>query len=110
GGRGLAGTLGGFRAGTAASSLSPRGRWEESAPLAQASLELEDDEDLNTVTLRQSMAVLDAGRGEFASALAHVRAARWLSGDEFIAVQYPPVLAAAEAEVAVWQGRYEDGA
>jgi tetratricopeptide (TPR) repeat protein len=107
---GLARTFGAFLAGNAASSLYHLGRWEESAALAQASLELGDDEDLNTVTLRQSMAVLDAGRGEFASALAHVRAARRLSGDEFIAVQYPPVLAAAEAEVAVWQGRYEDGA
>ncbi|HET7516905.1 MAG TPA: AAA family ATPase, partial [Actinomycetes bacterium] len=107
---GLARTFGAFLAGNAASSLYHLGRWEESAALSQASLELGDDEDLNTVTLRQSMAVLDAGRGEFASALAHVRAARRLSGDEFIAAQYPPVLAAAEAEVAVWQGRYEDGA
>jgi DNA-binding CsgD family transcriptional regulator len=43
-----------------------------------------------------------------ALALAHVRAAKRLSGDMFIAVQYPPVLAAAEAEVAAWQGRLED--
>ena len=107
---GLARTFGAFLAGNAASSLYHLGRWAESAALSRASLELGDDEDLNTVTLRQSMAVLDAGRGEFASALAHVRAARRLSGDEFIAVQYPPVLAAAEAEVAVWQGRYEGAA
>ena len=73
-------------------------------------LELGDDEDLNTVTLRQSRAVLDAGRGDFEGALAHVRAARRLSGDMFIAVQYPPVLAAAEAEVAAWQGRLEEAA
>jgi DNA-binding CsgD family transcriptional regulator len=52
--------------------------------------------------------VLDAGRGDFEGALAHVRAAKRLSGDIFIAVQYPPVLAAAEAEVAAWQGRLED--
>jgi DNA-binding CsgD family transcriptional regulator len=107
---GLARTFGAFLAGNAASALYNLGRWDESARISTASLELGDDEDLNTVTLRQSMAVLDAGRGEFASALAHVRAARRLSGDEFIAVQYPPVLAAAEAEVAVWQGRHEDAA
>src|SRR5206468_950235 len=82
----------------------------ETAELTAAYLELGDDEDLNTVTLRQSVAVLDAGRGEFESALAHVRAARRLAGDEFIAVQYPPVLAAAEAEVAAWRGRLEEAA
>ena len=51
-----------------------------------------------------------AGRrpGRLRGALAHVRAAKRLSGDMFIAVQYPPVLAAAEAEVAAWQGRLED--
>ena len=107
---GLARTFGAFLAGNAASSLYHQGRWEESARLGRASLELGDDEDLNTVTLRGSMAVLDAGRGEFDSALGHVRAARRLSGDEFIAVQYPPVLAAAEAEVAAWQGRHEAAA
>jgi len=54
--------------------------------------------------------VLDASRGDFTAALAHVRAARRLSGDMFIAVQYPPVLAAAEAEVFAWQGRLEESA
>jgi DNA-binding CsgD family transcriptional regulator len=39
-----------------------------------------------------------------------VRAARRLAGDEFIAVQYPPVLASAEAEAAAWQGRLDDAA
>ncbi|HEV3465524.1 MAG TPA: response regulator transcription factor, partial [Actinomycetota bacterium] len=97
---GLARTFGAFLAGNAASALYNLGRWDESARISRASLELGDDEDLNTVTLRQSMAVLDAGRGEFASALAHVRAARRLSGDEFIAVQYPPVLAAARHDTA----------
>ncbi|HEV2872913.1 MAG TPA: hypothetical protein VG409_16025, partial [Actinomycetota bacterium] len=85
---GLSRTFGAFLAGNAASTLYNQGRWEESARLSRASLELGDDEDLNTVTLRQSMAVLDAGRGEFERALGHVRAARRLSGDEFIAVQY----------------------
>ncbi|HEX3214003.1 MAG TPA: hypothetical protein VH016_15635, partial [Actinomycetota bacterium] len=107
---GLARTFGAFLAGNAASALYNQGRWEESARLGRANLELGDEEDLNTVTLRGAMAVLDAGRGEFDSALGHVRAARRLSGDEFIAVQYPPVLAAAEAEVAAWQGRPEDAA
>ena len=107
---GLARTFGAFLAGNAASALYNQGRWEESARLSRASLELGDEEDLNTVTLRGAMAVLDAGRGEFDSALGHVRAARRLSGDEFIAVQYPPVLAAAEAEVAAWQGRPEEAA
>ena len=54
--------------------------------------------------------MLDAGRGDDEAALAHVRAAARLSGDMFIAVQYPPVLAAAEAEVAAWQGRLEEAA
>src|SRR4029450_12554429 len=85
-------------------------RWAETVQLTDAYLGLGSDEDLNTVTLRQGRAVLDAGRGDSASALAHVRAARRLSGDMFIAVQYPPVLAAAEAEVAAWQGRLEDAA
>jgi DNA-binding CsgD family transcriptional regulator len=107
---GLARTFGAFLAGNAASALYHLGRWEESVRLSQASLELGDEEDLNTVTLRGSMAVLDAGRGEFESALGHVRAARRLSGDEFIAVQYPPMLAAAEAEVAAWRGRHEEAA
>jgi DNA-binding CsgD family transcriptional regulator len=107
---GLSRTFGAFLAGNAASTLYNQGRWEESARLSRASLELGDDEDLNTVTLRQSMAVLDAGRGDFERALGHVRAARRLSGDEFIAVQYPPVLAAAEAEVAAWRGRHEEAA
>jgi len=102
---GLARTFGAFLAGNTASALYGLGRWQESARLASESLESGAEDDLNTVTLRQTMAVLDAGRGEFDSALAHVRAARRLSGDEFIAVQYPPVLAAAEAEVAAWQGR-----
>jgi DNA-binding CsgD family transcriptional regulator/tetratricopeptide (TPR) repeat protein len=107
---GLARTFGAFLAGNAASALYHQGRWDESARLSRASLELGDEEDLNTVTLRGSMAVLDAGRGEFDSALGHVRAARRLSGDEFIAVQYPPILAAAEAEVAAWRGRHEEAA
>jgi DNA-binding CsgD family transcriptional regulator/tetratricopeptide (TPR) repeat protein len=107
---GLARTFGAFLAGNTASALYSLGRWEESARLASESLESGAEDDLNTVTLRQTMAVLDAGRGHFDSALAHVRAARRLSGDEFIAVQYPPVLAAAEAEVAAWQGRNDDAA
>jgi DNA-binding CsgD family transcriptional regulator len=107
---GLRRTFGAFLAGNAAASLYHLGRWAETVQLTDAYLQLSDDEDLNTVTLRQSRAVLDAGRGDFASALAHVRAARRLSGDIFIAVQYPPVLAAAEAEVAAWQGRLEDAA
>src|SRR5829696_2737863 len=107
---GLARTFGAFLAGNAASALYNLGRWRESARLASQSLESGAEDDLNTVTLRQTMAVLDAGRGEFDSALAHVRAARRLSGDEFIAVQSPPVLAAAEAEVAAWQGRNDAAA
>jgi DNA-binding CsgD family transcriptional regulator/tetratricopeptide (TPR) repeat protein len=110
GAAGLRRTFGAFLAGNAASSLYNLGRWEEAASLTDAYLDLGDDEDLNTVTLRQTRAVLDAGRGEFAAALAHVGAARRLSGDIFIAVQYPPVLAAAEAEVAAWQGRLEEAA
>jgi hypothetical protein len=78
------------------------------AALTDEYLELGDDENLNTITLSQARAMLDAGRGDFAGAPARVRAATRLSGDMFIAVQYPPVLAAAEAEVAAWQGRLED--
>ncbi|HEX7146942.1 MAG TPA: response regulator transcription factor, partial [Actinomycetota bacterium] len=107
---GLRRTFGAFLAGNAASTLCNLGRWEESARLTDAYLELGDDEDLNTVTLRQSRAVLDAGRGDFANALAHVGAARRLSGDMFIAVQYAPVLSAVEAEVAAWQGRLDEAA
>jgi DNA-binding CsgD family transcriptional regulator/tetratricopeptide (TPR) repeat protein len=107
---GLRRTFGAFLAGNAAASLYHLGRWAETVQLTDAYLQLGSDVDLNSVTLRQSRAVLDAGRGDFASALAHVRAARRLSGDIFIAVQYPPVLAAAEAEVAAWQGRLEDAA
>jgi DNA-binding CsgD family transcriptional regulator/tetratricopeptide (TPR) repeat protein len=107
---GLRRTFGAFLAGNAASSLYNLGRWQESVRLTDAYLELSDDEDLNTVTLRQSRSVLDAGRGEFTAALDHVEAARRLSGDMFIAVQYPPVLAAAEAEVFAWQGRLEEAA
>jgi DNA-binding CsgD family transcriptional regulator/tetratricopeptide (TPR) repeat protein len=107
---GLRRTFGAFLAGNAAAALHNQGRWDETAELTAAHLELGDDEDLNTVTLRQSVATLDAGRGAFESALAHVRAARRLAGDEFIAVQYPPVLAAAEAEVAAWQGRLAEAA
>jgi DNA-binding CsgD family transcriptional regulator/tetratricopeptide (TPR) repeat protein len=107
---GLRRTFGAFLAGNAAAALHNQGRWDETAELTAAHLELGDDEDLNTVTLRQSVATLDAGRGAFESALAHVRAARRLAGDEFIAVQYPPVLAAVEAEVAAWQGRLAEAA
>jgi DNA-binding CsgD family transcriptional regulator len=107
---GLRRTFGAFLAGNAAASLYHLGRWDESARLVDEYLQLGDDENLNTVTLRQSRAVLDAGRGDVEAALAHVRAARRLSGDMFIAVQYPPVLAAAEAEVAAWQGRLEEAA
>jgi tetratricopeptide (TPR) repeat protein len=107
---GLRRTFGAFLAGNAASSLCNLGRWEEAARLTDEYLGLSDDEDLNTVTLRQTRAVLDAGRGDFEGALAHVAAARRLSGDPFIAVQYPPVLAAAEAEVAAWRGRQEEAA
>jgi DNA-binding CsgD family transcriptional regulator/tetratricopeptide (TPR) repeat protein len=107
---GLRRTFGAFLAGNGAAALYNQGRWDETAELTAAFLELGDEEDLNTVTLRQSMAVLDAGRGDFESALGHVRAARRLAGDEFIAVQYPPVLAAAEAEVAAWQGRLPEAA
>jgi tetratricopeptide (TPR) repeat protein len=107
---GLRRTFGAFLAGNAAASLYHLGRWAETVRLTDAYLQLGSDEDLNMVTLRQGRAVLDAGRGDFAGALAHVRAARRLSGDMFIAVQYPPVLAAAEAEVAAWQGRLEDAA
>jgi len=107
---GLRRTFGAFLAGNGAAALYNQGRWPETAELTASFLELGDEEDLNTVTLRQSMAALDAGRGDFASALGHVRAARRLATDEFIAVQYPPVLAAAEAEVAAWQGRLPEAA
>jgi tetratricopeptide (TPR) repeat protein len=75
GAAGLRRTFGAFLAGNAASSLYNLGRWEEATSLTGAYLELGDDEDLNTVTLRQTRAVLDAGRGDFAAALAHVAAA-----------------------------------
>jgi DNA-binding CsgD family transcriptional regulator len=107
---GLRRTFGAFLAGNAAASLYHLGRWQETVRLTDDYLDLGDDENLNTVTLRQSRAVLDAGRGEFEAALDHVRAAARLSGDPFIAVQYPPMLAAAEAEVAAWQGRPEAAA
>jgi DNA-binding CsgD family transcriptional regulator/tetratricopeptide (TPR) repeat protein len=110
GAAGLRRTFGAFLASNAASSLYNLGRWDESARLTDAYLELGDDEDLNTVTLRQSRAVLDAGRGDFAAALAHLRAARRLSSDMFIAVQYSPVQSAVEAEVAAWRGRLEEAA
>jgi tetratricopeptide (TPR) repeat protein len=76
---GLRRTFGAFLAGNAASSLCNLGRWEDSARLTDDYLGLGDDEDLNTVTLRQSRAVLDAGRGDFEGALAHVAAARRLA-------------------------------
>jgi DNA-binding CsgD family transcriptional regulator/tetratricopeptide (TPR) repeat protein len=107
---GLRRTFGAFLAGNAAASLYNLGRWDEVAELTDDYLEPGDDENLNTVTLRQSRALLDAGRGDDEAALAHVHAVARLSGDMFIAVQYPPVLAAAEAEVAVWQGRLEEAA
>jgi tetratricopeptide (TPR) repeat protein len=107
---GLRRTFGAFLAGNAAASLYNLGRWDEMAELTDDYLEPGDDENLNTVTLRQSRAMLDAGRGDDEAALAHVRAATRLSGDMFMAVQYPPVLAAAEAEVAAWQGRLEEAA
>jgi DNA-binding CsgD family transcriptional regulator len=107
---GLRRTFGAFLAGNAAAALYHLGRWDETVRLIDGYLELGEDDNLNTVTLRQSRSVLDAGRGDFEGAMAHVRAARRLSGDMFIAVQYPPVLAAAEAEVAAWQGRLEEAA
>ena len=108
---GLERTFGAFLAGNAAASLYHLGRWEEAARLTDAHLELGDEEDLNTVTLGGARAVLDAGRGDFEAALGHLpRAHRRLSGDVFIAVQYPPVLAAVEAEVAAWQGRLPEAA
>src|SRR4029453_17011462 len=78
------------------------------AELSPAFLELGDEEDLNTVTLRQSMAVLDAGRGDFASALGHVRAARRLAGDQVRAVRFPPVVGSAGAGAAARQGRLDE--
>jgi DNA-binding CsgD family transcriptional regulator/tetratricopeptide (TPR) repeat protein len=107
---GLRRTFGAFLAGNAAASLYNLGRWDEMAELTDDYLVTGDDENLNTVTLRQSRALLDAGRGDDEAAMANVRAAARLSGDMFIAVQYPPVLAAAEAEVAAWQGRLEEAA
>jgi DNA-binding CsgD family transcriptional regulator/tetratricopeptide (TPR) repeat protein len=107
---GLRRTFGAFLAGNATTSLYHVGRWDEAGSLSEAYLELCAEEDLNTVTLRQSRAELDASRGDFEAALGHVRAARRLAADEFIAAQYPPGLAAAEAEAAVWQGRPGDAA
>jgi DNA-binding CsgD family transcriptional regulator/tetratricopeptide (TPR) repeat protein len=107
---GLRRTFGAFLAGNAAASLYNLGRWDEVAEVTDDYLEPGDDENLNTITLRQSRSLLDAGRGDDEAAMAHVRAATRLSGDMFIAVQYPPVLAAAEAEVAAWQGRLEEAA
>ena len=72
---GLRRTFGAFLAGNAAASLYHLGRWDETVELTDDFLELGDDDNLNTVTLRQSRAVLDAGRGDFEAALAHVRAA-----------------------------------
>jgi len=106
---GLERTFGAFLAGNAAASLYHLGRWEEAARLTDAHLELGDEEDLNTVTLGGARAVLDAGRGDFEAALGHLpRAHRRLSGDVFIAVQYPPVLAAVEAGLAALQGPLVD--
>jgi DNA-binding CsgD family transcriptional regulator len=102
---GLQRTFGAFLAGNAAASLYNLGRWDEHVRLTDTYRDLGDGDDFNTVTLGLARAVLDAGRGDFEAALGRVEAARRLSGDPFIAVQYPPVLAAAEAEVAVWQGR-----
>jgi DNA-binding CsgD family transcriptional regulator len=102
---GLQRTFGAFLAGNAAASLYNLGRWDEHVRLTDAYRDPGDGDDFNTVTLGMARAVLDAGRGDFEAALGRVEAARRLSGDPFIAVQYPPVMAAAEAEVAVWQGR-----
>jgi DNA-binding CsgD family transcriptional regulator/tetratricopeptide (TPR) repeat protein len=107
---GLQRTFGAFLAGNAAASLYHLGRWDEAARLTETTLELVDDEDLNSVTVRGARAVLDAGRGAFEAALGHLQAHRRLTGDMFIAVQYPPVLAAVEAEVAAWRGRVSEAA
>ena len=107
---GLRRTFGAIMAGNAAAALYHQGRWDETAALTAAYLDQGDEEDLNTVTLRQSVAALAAGRGDFEAALGHVRAARRLSGEELIVVQYPPVLASVEAEVAAWRGRLGEAA
>jgi DNA-binding CsgD family transcriptional regulator/tetratricopeptide (TPR) repeat protein len=107
---GLQRSWGALLAGNVVVSLYHLGRWDEAARLADANLGLGGEEDLGSVTLRQARAGMDAGRGDFEAALGHVRAARRLSGDVFIAVQYPPVLAAVEAEVAAWQGRLAEAA
>ena len=72
---GLRRTFGAFLAGNAAASLYNLGRWDEVAELTDDYLEPVDDENLNTVTLRQSRALLDAGRGDDEAAMAQVRAA-----------------------------------
>jgi DNA-binding CsgD family transcriptional regulator/tetratricopeptide (TPR) repeat protein len=107
---GLQRTFGAFLAGNAAASLYHLGRWDEHVRLTDAYLDQSDEQDFNTVTLGQARAVLDAGRGDFDTALARTRAAQRLASDPFIAVQYPPVMAAVEAEVAAWQGRLDDAA
>ena len=53
GAAGLRRTYGAFLAGNAAASMYHLGRWDESARLTEEYLELGDDENLNTVTLRQ---------------------------------------------------------
>src|ERR687896_1785607 len=58
---GLRRTFGAFLAGNAAAALYHLGRWDETVELTDDFLDLGDDENLNTVTLRQSWAVLDAG-------------------------------------------------
>jgi tetratricopeptide (TPR) repeat protein len=66
---GLQRTWGRLLGGNAVVSLFHLGRWDEAARLADANLEL-GDEDLSSVTLRQARAAMDAARGDFEAEVA----------------------------------------
>ena len=99
-------TYGGQLRGSAAKALYALGRWDESERVTDEGLEL-DPAGPAAIFLHTVRARLDASRGRFADADAHLEAARRLD-DALGGTQYRGVLLAAAAERAVWDGRLSD--
>jgi DNA-binding CsgD family transcriptional regulator/tetratricopeptide (TPR) repeat protein len=105
-GLGLSGTYGALLLGSAAHALLALGRWDEADRATREGLEREPT-GRPAVWLHVNRARLDTGRGAFEAAELHLRLARTVD-DRLGGTEYRNALLAAQAELAVWQGRIDE--
>ena len=104
---GVSRTYGGILLGHATKALFDLGRWREAVELADEGLDL-DPVGTSAVWLHVNHARLDTNQGRYEQAASHLDRAHQLGDFAGRSNPYGVALLAADADLARWQGRFED--